>query len=115
MWQNPTRSLIKSSLGCAKGGEMSELKKSKKELLACLDEWIKYIKKHLGIDSHSFQAYQQIYQIIQNQPEVTEKWMEEKARRLSKMTHRYDGYNTTAIIDIESAKTFIRSLVGEIQ
>lgn len=89
---------------------MSKLKKE--ELLACLDEWMKYIKKHLGIDSYSFKAYQQIYQIIQRKPEITEEWIEEKAKELN--NEIILELNKGNPYDIAIYQNFIRSLVEEI-
>lgn len=66
------------------------------------------------------QAYQQIREMIQK-PEVTEAWIEEKARELQgkikfifeKRFKYVSGEEIMAIIDI--AKNFIRSLVKEVQ
>jgi len=60
------------------------------------------------------EAHLQIKEMIQK-PEVTEEWIEKKARRLHEMS--WCGYTRDEIwvIEMKEAKDFIRSLVEEIK
>ena len=117
---------------------MSKLNQEK--LLEWLDNfkygWSYYPKASLYKKGLVEQAYQQIKEMIQkpnkkrgltgmageifneahkNQPEVTEEWIEEKARRLHEMS--WCGYTREEIwtIEMKEAKDFISSLFEEIR
>ena len=87
----------------------------KKELIERLEEWRNVARIELANlwKKEDEQAYQQLLKLIeQSEPEVDEKWIEEKARGL------FDNWlcNTPPIekVYIPFIKKFIRSLVAEI-
>ena len=75
---------------------MSKL--SKNELLEVLKGW--YIGEHT-------QAYKQIWEIIQK-PQVTEEWIEEKAREAMNMEYGAEGCG------VYDWKDFIRKLMEDV-
>ena len=86
-------------------------KLSKEELLSRLSLWVSELKTSVGWDNIEEQAYQQIKELIQK-PEVTEEWIEEKARAMYQTSIIFP-HNTPETI-VYKCKEFIRSLVEEV-
>ena len=85
---------------------MSKL--NKEELLNWLDLWS---VREIPVQK---QAYQQIKEMIQK-PEVTEEWIEEKAKELITMVaNLYPHETSPCVIPKSNAKDFIRSLVEKL-
>jgi len=92
----------------------------REELFVLLDGWFKY--SHIGSSGQFLkckdydkcqQAKEQICQLIQK-PQVTDGWIEEKARELLEKGIFYpEGKENEAIISLDWAKDFIRSFIEQ--
>ena len=94
---------------------MSKL--SKEEFLKHREQTMGHYAKAMMASDQLKQVYEQIKELIQK-PEVTEEWIEEKAKKMSNIVISFNilGSGTNWMANpLERCKDFIRSLVEEIR